>query len=748
MLNFASIVSEYSTKFWGLVSNRHCSSKSIPVWTQHSLALFSAGLLSLLLYGFLSPNSWRPYYPDGDLAITLTIIKQLIAGGELTAIQDLGFPGGLDFSTFPLFDFFQFFLIKIANIFAKDNVFGVLHLYQVLATITNISAAYLICIYINPNRIVHAILFSLLIGVVSQSQRISGHNFLYSFHASFLGVYLLLRMFFPAKGGKLIWLVFDSLAVILIATSGIYYCGFVLISLTAWSAIAMIAREWRTSFYGTMLIALIGATLLCAILAVYPRIIFDPQLLLPNRTVYDQPFSALRISDAALQFGNSQFGWHGYSNKITSQVAKYRTTNEGYDAWGGMILATIILTLPFWLIIKALLGRIRVGIFDQIGERNEKLKIFAAGNVLMMLLFAVPYGYGYLFNVIVSPVLRAQNRISLMLIAMAAIFLIVKIKEFEARLRWKATLILAVLTALNFYPVINAWPRWLESITQDTWAVEFTKARAANAAIAKFHPTVVLQLPIADFPEVPPIRNFEPYQHLVLPLLSSGTDPKPKWTYGVLPNTYGHAYQQYFFKNASLRDSLGIGACLGFPLAVIEKRAYALDEVQNSFGDWDLVFHDDRRAILRRRAGSEVDCKQLLAATHDKIRSKYLFQSGWNDIEPWGIWAKTQKPTLLIPPQGTGECTRVSFTLRGLLPEAIVKIEDGSLNLIVLLKSGVDEKVSFDVKTPTSNVSILHELRFNSNENPKSPRDLGVNKGDRRRISFGLLDLDFDRCAG
>ena len=705
--------------------------------SSHYVGIAFASIVGLFFLGFFSSAPNSPFFTSGDFLITFVVFKQLITGGWLTDIPSYGFPWSMDFSSFPMLDFTEYAIIKSFSPFVHGDIFITLYLYTATLTLLNILAAYLLIAYIEPKNVIQCVLFALLVSLVAQVMRSTGHNFLYAFYGAYLGIYLTLRAILPKRRHRG-WLLADVTSVAVVALSGMYYCFMGMFLLAIWGVVAAVARRWNEAARCALTCVLIAASLLGATALLYPRVLFDDQTTLPRRVAIEQAYYGLRVADALLHVP--------FQNRATSTALAFRDGNEGTDAWGGPVLAITSLILPLFLLIwTAAKGRVG-SIFSPDTENEEKVALFSATNVTLIMLFALPYGYGYIFNILFTPVIRAQNRFGIVLIAMSGLFLVLGMFRVGRNRMASTTALLAGLVLLNAAPRWRMWPHLMKATHADMNELEL--ANAANHSIAVSGARSVLQLPAAGFPEVPKIGDFEPYQHLELPLLYEDK-PAPRWSYGALAGSVGSGFNTFFFNEPDLGANTTNAFCVGYDAIVIEKKAYGPAQSFGPFAGWTALREDQRRIVLHRDDSQPLDCKRATAYQgRSVITLGALFLSGWHSPEPWGIWARTNKARLLIPFTKDDLCQQVSFTLHSLVPEITIQANaDRFTETVHLNRESPTAKVSFRVSAPKGQVPGAREIDFVADGRPKSPRSVGINRDDHRLITFGLSALEISRCG-
>jgi hypothetical protein len=252
--------------------------------------------------------------------------------------------------------------------------------------------------------------------------------------------------------------------------------------------------------------------------------------------------------------------------------------------WPQAALTLVILAAPFLGILcfqTPRTGDVRPSLLRLIG--------FCALSIVFGLLFGVNGGLGYFFNLLVTPQIRADERL-MPFLTFAAIVILAAAAEMASRsrpplFRFVIPAAIALVLVAGWKPYVNALARiqQRELATPDTQLLQ-SSIPAMLAAKDGAGIKAVLELPVVLWSEAAPIRTFEPYQHQ-LPFIFDRPGSPTRWSYGANP------HQPWFgkvsFLTAEPETMVERARALGFDAVLIAKRAYeppALAALQSALG--------------------------------------------------------------------------------------------------------------------------------------------------------------------
>lgn len=572
----------------------------------------------------------------------------------------VGFPGQLDLLGFPFTDLTERIVQFLTTLLTGDVVVGA-NLYFVVIVAANFAAAFcaLRSFQVRPWWcLAGAFAFAFIPYFTTRSR---GHDYLAAYYAAPLAFLILPRLVTAVRKQSLTAIVKDPVTLaccVVIATSGIYYSFF---SLLTWGfaglALAVQERNWR---YLPAMALPAGLTLvmLVPILVFFVAVAPDNSGF-PARMALEQPLYGFRISDVILRL--EQFGAAG--NTLRDYMA-IRGTTEGIDAWPGPVLSAFAL-------LAVLFGPLLLrGRYPGARPNYEGMAPTFNAYLVFCIIYCAPFGLGLIFNLVIAPEIRAQNRIA-PFFAFAALLIFLGLWRrvalwLQSRLgrsrgRVTATVGLVACVLVNSTGSEALFARQQHALgNQPAFAAEMTSIRATLAAADSGGLRRILQLPIAAWPESPPIRGFKPYNHF-LPFIFSAPGSSRHWSYGTLGESESLSRLQALVKIANWPCALAeLSSGYNFDAVLIDRRGYdaaelaAWDSRLTAFGA-RLVSDDPVRRLYSLPAAG---CSQpllpldrwLSAAAGDELDP--LLDRGWQAPEPWGRWGTDAAHRILLPNRG------------------------------------------------------------------------------------------------
>ena len=226
---------------------------------------------------------------------------------------------------------------------------------------------------------------------------------------------------------------------------------------------------------------------------------------------------------------------------------------------------------------------------------------------LFGILFALPYGLGFIFNMLVSGVVRSQNRIGVFLIFFAIIMTAVFFEKMRGRMSQPKYLGLAgIVFLVTLIPSFHALD-YEQQKTLGFWKENETSLMKVLGALDGQKLQKVAQFPSIYYPEGPPMGSFGNTSHF-WPYLMDGNAAR-KWSFGSM------MYQSLWEKLAVLWQQtpdiwireLGM---MGYDAVLIEKQALPNTEMPRmeelhgkAFAP--LILYEDSLRLLMRVPGRE-----------------------------------------------------------------------------------------------------------------------------------------------
>ena len=536
--------------------------------------IFAVGaVICLGLTGYFQMQTGLPASLDGDHLFLLTTAKSYINGHGFRFDSHLGFPDERDYLYFPSFDLsFRSVLWLAAHL--TQNPFRAAHMLYVFGLVAMFGFAYwtLRRLGVRAWLAVIGSLASIMTHFLAIRAYI--HDTLALSISVPLGLGLALSIGLGPRDRGLKRLFADPyvlVAVLIIGTSGLYY-AFYSVILTLFAAVGAGAAQRRLS----PLIMAMAVSIPIFLLLVFSGFGFDLgaglslQAAQPHRMPYEQLLNGLDLPASALPFR--------FLPKVADAVAQSQAAvpaafaNEGIGEWPALALTLVLLTTPLILAGCQLLTK------DSAQREDPRLRLigFCSALVVFAMLFAARGGIGYLFNLLVSPVIRADARI-MPFLTLAAIILVCAGAELASSssrvwMRWGGPAAAAVVLLVSAKSEFGI----LHRIQVKGLAVPSTQAARTSfpaMLLAKDQAGLktVLQLPVVSWAEAPLQREFQPYAHQIAYIYDRPGSPT-RWSYGSNERQPWFYFVQFEASDLPHLDQRA--RMLGFDSALVAKSAY------------------------------------------------------------------------------------------------------------------------------------------------------------------------------
>lgn len=720
------------------------------------LASFFSGFFSF--HFFLSKTLW------GDHIFLLLTAKTFISGGSFFNNESLGYPGTFTWLGFPYSDYSQRLLLLIAATVSKNAVVST-NLYYLLTVLLIFSSSYFVVFKYTKNN--YFALFGSLMFVLTPYMvvRSTGHDFLAAYYCVPWAFYLFYEISRWSPGPvtlrdfRFFFRISILLSLVVLATSGVYY--------TAFSGMFLIAAGLFLSLKRRSLQPVYLGVLSTAIILVFLVMAFSPFLLYlakehihtPHRSFTEQPLVGARISDILWTLGNY------FRNPYLQSYSEWRSSPsqfpEGYDFWPGVVLSTFslvsILFIPY-------LSRRNV-----VEEREDKgpaenppdcdLLLVLSSYVVLLLLTAVPYGLGLIFNFLFTPDIRNYNRLSPFFSFASILLLVVFLKTVGTKVTFVSrygNALMALVFLLNCYPFFWFVSKTQESLLHDNlYLSEMKSIGSTLSTIHRFHLKRIYQGPNIYWPEAPTIQRFDSYDHALLYVFDKNKS-QVKWSYGLMSNAPEYHILSSIEAEKNRKESVVKLSCLGFDGIVLEKRGYSKEAlegwsrgVENVSGD-SLIYSDPMRLVFVLAKPSDDDCrKQSLFPTNQWLSTKeggegasFLLR-GWGNNESWGTWGIGPSQSIFLPVAVRKYArTTVLVDAQALLtdrkPSRTVFVSANGIPVSTLLFTRDRNAGEWAIVIPRQVITKKKIVLVFSTRHPLSPDSLGIGRGDLRPISFGI----------
>jgi phosphoglycerol transferase len=568
---------------------------------------------------------WRadlgtPFYYAGDTPGVLALVKGVLENGWYLVNPSRGAPGALRFYDYPMAESTHLAIIKLLGGFVRDAA-AVMNLYYLLTFLLCAASAFFVLrqlrISFGP-ALAAGVLFAL---APYHFMRNEAHFFLSGYFLVPLAVWLALHLLAdPAaaedqsgKPGMGIWrfLTLGAGICLLIGGAGVYYAFF---SCYLW-LLAGVFGWWRWRSRRALLLGLtwISLTSLVFFLNILPSLLFwmqaGPNPNVALRAAAESEVYGFKLTQ--LLFPAADHRLAGLAEFTRGYLAQTQLNNENVSAALGLagtvgfVGVLIALGLPAWR--DTLLGRL--GILN-----------------LGALLLGVIGGLGVVFAFLVSPPLRAWNRISIFLLFVALAGLAALLERFLNLLRSRRERLLALALIL----LVGIWDQ-----TSPAYVPAYEELRLAWDAERRFVKMIehalpaqamIFQYPQHAFPEPGKLGSLDQYE-MAEPYLHSRN---LRWSYGAIKGRDDRFHRQFQWR--SMDYVLDTIALAGFDGLYINRKGLP-DYGTNGLRAVGALLGTNCAPLICREHVF-FDIRGYAAETRSRFSGAALDQAVWNALHP------------------------------------------------------------------------------------------------------------------
>ena len=686
---------------------------------EYSLVLFITMFLTYIILR-IDAIKWDlpiSYYWDG-LAASFEI-KTILDTGWWFKNPYVGAPFGTslyDFLGF-YFDSFYFFIIKIILFFTKDWGMA-LNIFYISLYISTSLISYFVMRKFKISFII-SLMGSLVFTFLEYRFLRGGYHLLLS--AYNLIPLIVLFLYYIYTNEEI--LVFDKkkfktkknlsafILFLLLPTTGVYYTFFTCFFLV----VILIIKSKKIEIIKKVFVAY-SCILLSIFLVYLPGIVYkltNPENLeKPSRLVLEAEYYGLRISNLFI------------SKKIvlTSRIREYfkyiMESGENSEYLG------IVGIIGFLYLIYYLLKR---------KKTNEKIEFLSYLNIFGILL-SVKSGFGVLFSIYITGLIRGYGRISVFIAYFSILAICIKINDFIKNKNRDKLFYNLIFIGICFFSIWDQIPENVryndQAITEydyksskEKYAKEFDSDKKFVSYIEKKlgEAGMVFQLPYFKFPEAGYVGSISDYQ-LIKGYLHS---KKIKWSYGAYKGKKEDLWNRQI-SSLSLPEILEKISITGFNGIYIDKRGYSSEDYQKLEEEIILIsgsqpyFSDDKNLVffdIREYSNlikSKYSENGSLEAQKDKILNEFISTEGIYSEELLGenrqTWAKNEIIIYIINDTKDNENKIFNFDSKIFIPSVntsnLVFDINGSKKSYIVDKKGLDIKFSIKLKKGRNVIKI------------------------------------------
>jgi phosphoglycerol transferase len=719
---------------------------------------FLASVFVSGLPGGLIPDLSKPYSYEGD-GMFHAWMAQRVTEGWLFDNARSGYPFGSNFLDFPGSDSGDHVLIKILGLIGGGWVAGV-KLFYLLGFVTCFVATYVTGRAFGLNRSFAVAMGVLYTFVPFHFLRL--HHLFYTWYfVAPLFFYLALDIYLTngpaiqvAVKSSLRKIFLLAIGMVILASFGVYYALFGIIML-ACAAVMNAVKSGK--LHGAKKAAvLIVAMVFGVFLNIAPNLIGTYKNG-PNSEVAQRSFGESEVLGLKMM--------QLLMPRPDHRIHKLSKVADGYNNGSPLINENNLSPIGVIGAAGFMLALIYLIFAPARTEYDVRLRLLAVVTFVLFL-FATIGGLGSLFAMIISPSIRAWNRISIFIGCGALLFFFVSlqllIQKNAPRLAGHTVAISAVLMLIGLYdqtaPVCEKCNARLEaSFDSDKAVVEdIEKALPAGSS--------VYQLPYISFPEGANLFGLINYQMMAGVLQSKALH----WSFGGMRGRPGDLFYRALAKEPMTRQLEVIGK-LGFQGIYIDRRGYAdhgdavVQELSQLLKQPPLFESNNKEVAFFKLNNSPRPELALLSPKQVQQEADYFVDAlgpryngdlasgidfsrngspqfisdaqGFYDVEPWGRWS-SQKPvfdfTDPLPQKFTLVLKAMGF---GPNSQELTKVLIGDQQYSIQLSAGISE-VRLDVDLKGSSAKRITFVP----PKPVSPKQL-TGSLDERTLSIGFVSM-------
>ena len=489
------------------------------------------------------------YYYDG--LFCLMLIKGMIDNGWFLHNTFIGMPSGLDIHDFPITDNFHLLFVKLISLFFPDPATAMNIYYLLTFPLTTMTSLFVFRYFkfSYATSILGSLLFTFLPYHLFRGE---GHIFLSAYYLIPLMVMVILLLF---RNGAFVFkydeerknklrlnfrdhkFILVICLCVLIGSAGVYYaffCCFLLL-------IAGISGKiFRKKFYpllaSAILVSIISITLLInmapSILYTYK---YGKNIEVAKRSAVDAEIYGMKITQLILPVDGHRVSYlHNLKNRYNH--APYRPlVNENTTSSLGAIGTFGFFILIGWLFYK------------HPQASNSELKISLSILNASAVFLGTIGGLGAVFALIISPQIRAYNRISVYIAFFSLFAVVIFLEDFFNRHRKsiKKAAFYSLLILLTAIGILDQTTKYMVPAYASVRAEYFSDADFVSkieASVSKN--TMIFQLPYVAFPGSWPVHKMLDYSHFKGYLHSKTL----RWSYGAIRGRGDDKWQRMISK--------------------------------------------------------------------------------------------------------------------------------------------------------------------------------------------------------
>ncbi len=258
-----------------------------------------------------------------------------------------------------------------------------------------------------------------------------------------------------------------------------------------------------------------------AIIGLFPKIYYSlcngVNTEITRREIREQEIFGLKITKLFIPNGNSKIKlFRDISQKYSNEC--FNKLNENESSYLGVIASIGFIAL-FSLFIYSFIKK------DKSNTKTWLLIDFSSFSSIFLILFATIGGFGYIFNMIFTPIIRCQNRVSIFIMGLSLLILAIIINKISENKKLYSYIICFIILVVGMFEQYE-----IKIFDYTVLAQPQKKYETFFSFVEKKLPknSMIYQLPYIDFPEGFYLNNLVEYKHSIGYLFSKNL----KWSYG------------------------------------------------------------------------------------------------------------------------------------------------------------------------------------------------------------------------
>lgn len=559
----------------------------------YGIATLLTGLILAWALGAPNVSFYIPFAYRGDAMFAATIIKSIVDTGQYVTNPFLGAPLGYNIAEYPIYDIYNFVVIRFLALFSQDYAV-VLNAFYCSTYFFVAWLALFVFQRLGINRFFALVASLLFTFIPYHLMRGEDHLWVNVFLAAPIYVLLAFDVYNTeistekTKDNYLKNIGYLFLCILAAASSAAGYfaffgCYFLLVA-------GVIASIDKKKWYPLKkACAWVGLTVVVIMLSLTPDFIsqykygHNPES--ADRVAFDSEHCALKITQLLLPIDNHRV--HPFRifkenyNRTAPFVNENRTSSLGMIGGIGFVLLVLMLFVRRW-------GALKNTLFT--------LSIFN----MSALLLGMMGGFGSLFAYLISPTIRSYNRISVYVafFSLAAFFLALQYLLKRKSLDKSNKHIVVIAMSLLIFGLFDQIPRY-PAYKNDDLRDAYLSDQEIVKQIEKIMPaqSMIFELPYTIFPEAVKLNDLDE-DELIKGYLHSHT---LRWSYGAMRGRFVTKWQQAVSKQPVPRMLKDIVSA-GFTGLYINRKGYK-----------------DHGRKIERELESQLHIKPIVSPDHNVI---------------------------------------------------------------------------------------------------------------------------------